>query len=445
MNKNNLITIFEHDRINLEEKDVFLNRKDIIALDDLNNKIYKTRKVKPLELIYKKGELKELKAKNFVGVLRVRNKSFQIIPKLSRKENGFDDYSRQAIRNLFYMLTITRKLKIKNSDLAGLKRVNDDFFETLIYLYAKNLFDLIKNNVNKEYVDLEDNLTFLKGKLDFPRHIKNNSILKNKFYLHYEEFCEDNLLNQIFKYVTHVLLKTTKNHNNYKILQELSFLFDGVSFKRVAPDDFKKVHLNRLNSFYEPILNLAKIFTSNSSLELSSNNIDTFTFVFDMNDLFEEFIGQISKKIFFGSNYKVTMQKPVKYLVKEKNGTKKDLFKMMPDIEVSELKSKIPALIMDTKYKILKDDSKDGIKQQDMYQMFAYSKKFNCKYIILLYPRLEEQNMSESNFKLDEFTNIYKRTVNLCRDLTSKEQREELKQELKNIFYINTPINENIN
>lgn len=77
--------------------------------------------------------------------------------------------------------------------------------------------------------------------------------------------------------------------------------------------------------------------------------------------------------------------------------------------------------------------------------MFAYSKKFNCEYIILLYPRLEEQNIEESNFKLDEYTHVYKRTVNLCRDLTAKEQREELKQELKDIFYINTPIDENVN
>ena len=446
MNKKNLINFFEHEKLELKEKGISLQKKDVFALEDLNRKFSKEKKVEPLDLNYRKGELKSIKAKNFVGVIRARQKSFQIIPKLSQKEKESQEYSKQSIRNLLYMLTFTKKLKIKDSDLAGLNRVNDDFFETLIYLFAKNLLELIQNNVNKEYVNLEDNLTFLKGKLDFPSHIKNNSILKNRFYLHYEEFCEDNFLNQIFKFVTYILLKTTRSHNNYKILQELSFLFDEVSFKNITTEDLKKIHLNRLNNCYEPILNLAKIFLSNSSLELSSNNIETFTFIFDMNELFEEFIGELTKRIFFGSDHRVTLQGPSKHLVQSKNGQPRNLFKMMPDIEIFKYRKKAPDLIVDTKYKILKEeDAKDGVGQPDMYQMFAYSKKFKCSDIILLYPRLENMDNNESLFVLDEETKVYKKTVNLCRELWKREARESLKEELKNIFYINTPIDENVN
>ncbi len=447
MNKNNLITLFEHEEIDLDKRDIFLNLKDILALEDLNRKFYNKNKVEPLKLIYRKGKLSSIKAKNFVGIIKVRNKSFQIIPKLSQKEKDSQEHSKQSIRNLLYMLTFTKKLKIKNSDLAGLNRVNDDFFETLIYLFAKNLLDLIQNNINKEYINLEDNLTFLKGKLDFPNHIKTNSILRNKFYLRYEEFCEDNLLNQTFKFITYILLNTTKNHNNYKILQELNFLFDEVSFKSITLEDLRKIHLNRLNNFYEPILNLAKIFLSNSSLELNSNNINTFTFIFDMNELFEEFIGELTKRIFFGSDYRVTLQGPSKCLVESKNGEGRGLFRMMPDMEIFKHRNKKPFLIVDTKYKILKEeDSKEGVKQSDMYQMFAYSKKFKCPDIILLYPRLEKQDNKESCFVLDDETRVYKKTVNLSRELWKRKAREELKEELRDIFYINTFINnKNVN
>lgn len=47
---------------------------------------------------------------------------------------------------------------------------------------------------------------------------------------------------------------------------------------------------------------------------------------------------------------------------------------------------------MDTKWKRLIDNDKEnyGISQSDMYQMFAYSKKYDTREIWLLYPMNEE-------------------------------------------------------
>ena len=63
-------------------------------------------------------------------------------------------------------------------------------------------------------------------------------------------------------------------------------------------------------------------------------------------------------------------------------------------------------LIIDTKYKIL--DGKErylGISQSDIYQMFAYSHKFNCNKIILLYPWNEKITIPEKdiNYKKQRF------------------------------------------
>jgi len=413
-----------------------LSEKDVFALEKFNSNFYKKTRVEPISLEYKKGKVVAIKAKNYVGIIKVKNKSFQIIPKLSREARESKEYSRQAIRNLLFMLTFTKKIKIKESELAGLNKVNDDFFETLIYLFAQNLLSLIKNNINKEYIDLEDNLNFLKGKINFTGNIKKNSASSNKFYVCYEEFCEDNLLNQIFKFTTVSLLKITKNGYNAKILQELSFLFDNVTFKKITESDFQKIKLDRLNSFYEPVLNLAKIFITNSSLEVRSNNIDTFTFVFDMNELFEDFITELTKKIFFGTEYSVKAQHSIGHLVMKKNGKEKKLFKMLPDIKIFKNKKETPLVIIDTKYKITEEDARDGVKQGDMYQMFAYSKKSLCSQVILLYPRLDIQKEEDVRFELGDGVNVYKKTVNLCRELKSREERIALKEELKSIYFV---------
>ena len=277
------------------------------------------------------------------------------------------------------MLSYTRKLNIKEFDLASLNKVNDNFFEILIFLFVKNLLALIQNNISKEYIAKEDNLPFIRGKLQFQNHIKRNLVTRTNFYLCYDEFCEDNILNRIFKYTTHLLINATKSFNNLKLLQELQFLFNDISLRKVSADDFKKVNLTRLNKIYEPALNLAKIFISQSSLEMSADNISTFSFVFDMNSLFEEYVGEMIRRSCHNRFPYITMQRPCRNLVESKIENGEDfgpVFNMKPDIALGQSYNH-PEIIIDTKYKMLENgNKKEGVSQQDMYQMNSYSKKY---------------------------------------------------------------------
>ena len=93
-------------------------------------------------------------------------------------------------------------------------------------------------------------------------------------------------------------------------------------------------------------------------------------------------------------------------------------------------------LIIDTKYKILLEagSAKEGVSQADLYQMFAYSKKYDCKKVILLYPRLMDQPQKDITFIIDNDTHVFVRTVDLCRDFKIKLERDELKKELCKIL-----------
>ena len=52
---------------------------------------------------------------------------------------------------------------------------------------------------------------------------------------------------------------------------------------------------------------------------------------------------------------------------------------------------------MDTKWKRLFNDRRKnyGISQSDMYQMFAYSKKYDAKHVWVLYPKTDELNVND--------------------------------------------------
>ncbi|MPN51951.1 hypothetical protein SDC9_199602 [bioreactor metagenome] len=65
-------------------------------------------------------------------------------------------------------------------------------------------------------------------------------------------------------------------------------------------------------------------------------------------------------------------------------------------------------VVLDTKWKLLSDNARNsGISQSDMYQMYAYSKKYDADGIVLLYPRSDAVNRSdirytsEDNVKVD--------------------------------------------
>ena len=54
---------------------------------------------------------------------------------------------------------------------------------------------------------------------------------------------------------------------------------------------------------------------------------------------------------------------------------------------------------MDTKWKVLSEDKANyGISQADMYQMYAYQKKYNAKNVTLLYPKTENVSKIRLSF-----------------------------------------------
>ena len=64
-------------------------------------------------------------------------------------------------------------------------------------------------------------------------------------------------------------------------------------------------------------------------------------------------------------------------------------FAMRPDIVIRR-KTDDAIFIMDAKWKLLADNKANyGISQADMYQMYAYQKKYDAKNVTLLYPQTD--------------------------------------------------------
>ena len=80
-----------------------------------------------------------------------------------------------------------------------------------------------------------------------------------------------------------------------------------------------------------------------------------------------------------------------------------EIIEMKPDIVVRR-KSDGVSFVLDTKWKILDAGKVNyGITQADMYQMFAYQKKYGAERVILLYPETEKISLEDNiEFRSDD-------------------------------------------
>ncbi len=381
-----------------------------------------------------------IRARNYVGVVSIRNTTVQILPKLYRKEEDLENMVEEATRNLLFMLSFANRFKIKETGLSNLKKERSDLYESIVYLFARNLLETLKKNYRRDYERREEDLNVVKGKIVVSKQIQKS--LQNRIHCTFFDLTEDTLMNRILKYICHLLLFRVKNRENWLLLQNILSIYEGVTLTPAKLSDFDRIRLNRLNEDYEPFISLARLFLENMSLELQNSQFKTFSFLFDMNVLFEEFTGEFIRKYkkdilndtdFYNCN--IHLQTKKKWLIEKPTRS----FGLRPDIVLSSRGD--AKLIIDTKYKIL-DSTKQyfGVLQDDIYQMFAYAKKYECSDIILLYPWNERvgdfQNKTGilKTYHFDDNTRLHIATINLMRDLRDKKEQNNLKRELRGIF-----------
>lgn len=375
-----------------------------------------------------------IKAKSFVGVIKYKNLHFEILPKLISKNannnNEIQEKERSIIlKNLIFMLSYTKNLDIKTNENAKLANEKNPFIEILIKEFATSLFDSIKRLTPKRYVREEENLNYLKGKIKFIENIRYNCTNQARFYCEYDEFSENNPLNQLFLFVSTCLYNISNNSYNKKLLKFIINYYSDISFVRFDKFKIQKIKLTRSQEFFKKPFNLAKMFVEKTSVDLSKNKFENITLVWDMNKLFEEFIFELIKR-------KIPECSPIaqktKRLLRSTQETRRDT---KVDILVQH-----PQVIIDTKYK--KFTNFDDISSADIYQVTTYCTLYGYKKAILLYPQYDDIEPDETGFYINNTENNYQidfRTIDLKsndlkNDLKNKDVQNSIIKKIKDII-----------
>lgn len=351
-----------------------------------------------MQISYKKGIGKIIKAKNYVGTIQTPNGVvIEILPKIYfREENMTINNTKKVLIN---MLKYTKDIPFKNFNMSNLGIVDGNILDIFINMFLDEVSNLIKKSLKSSYVQEEDNFNYLKGKLLLDKHIVRNSIRKDKFYVQFDEYNNNIPQNRILK---STLLKLTYITSNSKIQNRIRTYLS--AFLEIPPSinykvDFTKCTSNRLMTDYKLCLEWSKIFLENKKFDIYTGKSKAYSLLYPMDRVFEAYIANniLNSKLF--SEFDIIIQTKkhsVKYLF---DNPKK--FKLKPDIII---KNKEITIVLDTKWKKLYNDSNNnyGISQLDMYQMYAYAKKYNANKVILIYPYNEETKLIAKNHNYNE-------------------------------------------
>ena len=263
--------------------------------------------------------------------------------------------------------------------------------DIFIRMFLDEVFRLVKHGLRSSYETIAENRSFFKGKILFSEQLKHNFSHKERTFTEFDEFTPNCPENRLVKSTLMLLYKQTHSSRNKTDIKTLLAAFDNVPSSTDYTGDFSKA-----GKSYGTLLLWCQIFLTGKSFTSFSGSGVAFALLFPMETLFERYAAVQLKKVLPAEEFLISIQDKTHYLFL--SPSKK--FLLRPDIVITR-KCDNAIFICDTKWKLLSSHTANlGISQADMYQMFAYQKKYNAKNITMLYP-MTDQTTSANGIQFD--------------------------------------------
>ena len=319
----------------------------------------------------------------WVGVIQVPGLQVEVLPKIDEANSSKDD---QARSNLLYMLAVAGQVPVRDRDVARLASRKAPLSETLAAIFADRLRRELLRGPERAYMRREENLRRFKGKLLIAQQTLRNAAHRERFFCRFDEFSEDTLMNRIFRAACRVLLDSTRTPSTQDRLRHCLLLLDDVEDVFVHDELFDQITITRQNERFADVLRFCRLILQERSPTVRAGSERSFSLMFDMNRVFEDFVAAFLKKQVIPQldGYRLYPQAKTKRRPLMKSGGK-NVLTLKPDILIETAGRQF---VLDTKWKQLSGEgARGGVGTDDLYQLYAYTKRYECERSVLLYPR----------------------------------------------------------
>ena len=166
----------------------------------------------------------------------------------------------------------------------------DNILELLSEILILGVQKQIKQGLVKDYIDISEDISSPKGKINITESINTLSFIKGKLNCTYDEFSLNCYLNQILKSTMNLLLKSDISKSQKKKLKTILIYFTEVKLSDVKKINWK-IRFDRNNQTYKMLLNICYLIIH--GLLHTESSGETKLMDFDdnqLNSLYERFI-----------------------------------------------------------------------------------------------------------------------------------------------------------
>lgn len=359
MNKQNHITVFEHEKLFFNLK----NEKE----KQLHNafEVYHGNQTPFFKLIRNGVQFNE-----HVGIIQIGKTTIEVLPKA-------DKAGEEKWRNLLIgMIKSVWGFDVKSTGSSSLKLKSNSILELYFELFISELEYLLHRGLINRYLKNEGNQTSLKGALQFSKHISQNLVHKERFYVKYTQYSNEHTIHEILFKTIKLLAHLNSNPLLKGRIGALTLNFPEMKEIKVNESTFDKIVFDRKNQHYQTALEIAKLLLLNYHPDISKGKNDVLALMFDMNSLWEQFILVTLKRKLKSHN--VTSQVSKSFWKPDSGYSSK----MRPDI-ILKCRESQQIFVLDTKWKNLNGYNPSP---EDLRQMYVYHRFYQANKVALIYP-----------------------------------------------------------
>jgi 5-methylcytosine-specific restriction enzyme subunit McrC len=341
-------------------------------------RLIRLREWKPSELALDAGELAELQAiparltiqpaggryvvtpQSVVGAATTPRLQVVIEPKL-------------PIDRVFFLLGYARKVRFAadTTTLAG----REGIVEPFVAAFLDALQRALRRGLPMSYVSREEALPTIRGRVRFAEQLRRRYGLPLPIEIGYDDFTVDTEANRLVKAALRRIERMRlRNALLRRRAAEALASFDGVADVSFDTRRLPTFNYTRLDERYRPVLELAALLVRNTSVELHPGAATMTSILFDMNDVFEDFVSAA-----IGDELRPILPTSYRWRQGKSVSLDEDL-NVRPEPDLSLWHGTRCVFVGDAKYK----ETEQG-EVGDIYQLLAYCSATGLDEGLLLY------------------------------------------------------------
>ena len=326
-----------------------------------------------------------VKAGSHVGVVAFADGSqIEILPKLARAVRERGEAEKERLRGI--LLGLLREAFDIDPALRGptdLRLARLPLLEAFYRMFLEALERLVKRGLPGGYVRVEGNERFFKGKLLVAEHVRRNLVRRERFWVAHDVFRSDTPANRLLRAGLDFVRGNALAEVNRRAAGRLAAAFEEIPPSRNSAADFGACAAAERDGLQREALRWCDIFLRGRSLANLPGTRRVRAFLFPMEAVFERAVARVLRR-HAPDGVEVSAQERRMFLFGEapwEGGA----FRLKPDIVIRRGQEVLA--VADTKWKLLGEQKENfGMSQADMYQMYAYQKRYGAARALLVYP-----------------------------------------------------------